>query len=86
MKYYVYIVKCKDNTLYCGYTTDLKRRLLEHNTSKKGAKYTRHRRPVSLVYSETYDTRSSAMSREYHIKQLSKKEKITLINENNKSI
>ncbi len=66
--YYVYIVKCADGTLYTGITKGLERRIDEHNGSDKGAKYTRVRRPVSLVYSEEYPDRSSASKREYEIK------------------
>ncbi len=78
--YYVYILKCADNTLYTGITTELERRVEEHNDSDKGAKYTRVRRPVSLVYSEEYPDRSSASKREYEIKKkMSRAEKLTLI-------
>lgn len=74
----VYVVSCADGTLYTGYTTDLNRRLTEHNAGE-GAKYTRPRTPVELVYHETYETRSTAMSREYEIKQLSRREKERLV-------
>jgi putative endonuclease len=78
--YYVYIVKCADDTLYTGIAKDVQRRLEEHNSSDKGAKYTRTRRPVTLVYSEQYPDRSSASKREYTIKKkMNKAEKITLI-------
>jgi putative endonuclease len=78
--YYVYILKCADNTLYTGITTELERRIDEHNGSDKGAKYTRVRRPVSLVYSEEYSDRSSASKREYEIKKkMSRDEKLKLI-------
>jgi len=80
MEYFVYIVKCSDETLYTGIATDIHRRLDEHNNSSKGAKYTRVRRPVELVYSEIYEDRSSATKREYLIKKLSRKEKLELIN------
>ena len=76
--HYVYILECSDGTLYTGWTTDLEARLATHN-SGKGAKYTRSRLPVELVYFETYDDRHEAMSREWHIKQLSRKEKEELI-------
>jgi len=80
--YFVYIVRCTDNTLYTGIATDLKRRVKEHNTSEKGAKYTRARRPVSLVYHEEYKTRSDASKREYYIKKkMSRTEKLKLIEE-----
>ncbi|WP_415251179.1 GIY-YIG nuclease family protein [Sulfurimonas sp.] len=80
MAYFVYILKCSDETLYTGIATDVDRRLAEHNTSVKGAKYTRVRRPVSLVYTEELIDRSSACKREYAIKQLKRKEKLELIN------
>jgi len=78
--YYLYILNCVDNTLYTGITTDLDRRIEEHNSSAKGAKYTRVRRPVVLVYSKEYADRSSASKREYEIKKkMSRKEKLKLI-------
>ena len=80
--HYVYIVKCRDNSLYTGYTTDVSRRVWEHNHSSKGARYTRSRRPVTLVYSESYPTRSEAMKREYAIKQMSRSAKLDLIRRN----
>ena len=80
MIYFVYIVKCSDATLYTGITTDLKRRVYEHNNSDKAAKYTKVRRPVKLVYYEECIDRSSASKREYLIKHLSRKEKLKLIN------
>ena len=80
MAYYIYILECSDTTLYTGITTDLERRVEEHNSSLKGAKYTKLRRPVALVYSEESEDRSSASKREYVIKKLSRKEKLELIN------
>jgi len=80
MSYFVYIVECSDKTLYTGIATDIKRRVDEHNLSDKGAKYTKVRRPVSLVYSEEFEDRSSASKREYAIKKLSRKKKLELIN------
>jgi len=78
--YFVYMVRCADETLYTGITTDLERRLDEHNNSDKGAKYTRARRPVTLVYSEALASRSEASKREYFIKhKMSRKEKLGLI-------
>ncbi|RLA84546.1 MAG: GIY-YIG nuclease family protein, partial [Epsilonproteobacteria bacterium] len=68
MSYFVYILKCSDNTLYTGITKDIAKRLDEHNTSPKGAKYTKARRPVELVYNESSLDRSSASKREYAIK------------------
>lgn len=79
--HYVYILRCADGTLYTGYTTDPERRLGEHNAGE-GAKYTRGRTPVDLVYLESYDTRSAAMSREYEIKQLRRSEKKQLVKDN----
>lgn len=78
--FYVYIVECVDKTLYCGYTNNLEARINEHNNGKNGAKYTKTRRPVHLVFSENFESKSSAMKREYEIKQLSKLHKINLIN------
>lgn len=80
MLYFVYILKCSDTTLYTGITTDLLRRLDEHNNSKKGAKYTSLRRPVELVYSEKAEDRSSASKREREIKKMKKLKKLELIN------
>lgn len=79
--WFVYILRCRDNSLYTGITTNLSQRLHEHNHSAKGAKYTRGRRPVHLVYSEQHPSRSVASSREYVIKRLKKNEKEQLINE-----
>ncbi|WP_280535492.1 GIY-YIG nuclease family protein [Halopenitus sp. POP-27] len=72
------MLECADGTLYTGYTTDVDRRVAEHD-SGKGAKYTRGRTPVELRYVESFDTRSAAMSREYAIKQLSRAEKDRLL-------
>ncbi|AKF24844.1 endonuclease [Sulfurovum lithotrophicum] len=78
--YFVYMLECADGTLYTGIATDLDRRLEEHNHSPKGAKYTRTRRPVKLVYTEEYSDRSSASRREYEIKKkMSRKEKLQLV-------
>ena len=78
--YFVYIVQCADNTFYTGIATELERRIEEHNSSDKGAKYTRVRRPVCLVYSEEYPDRSSASKREYEIKKkMSRSDKLKLI-------
>ncbi|MCK9351400.1 MAG: GIY-YIG nuclease family protein [Candidatus Pacebacteria bacterium] len=73
--YFVYLLKCADGTYYCGITTDLIRRVTEHNTSPKAAKYTRARRPVVLAYSKQYETRSQASKEEARIKKLSRTEK-----------
>ena len=75
---YTYIVRCSDGTLYTGWTTDVELRVRTHN-SGKGAKYTRSRLPVTLVYYETYPTRQEAMRREWEIKQLTREEKKRLI-------
>ena len=77
--YYIYVVKCSDKTLYTGTTTDLGRRIEEHNTSDKGAKYTRSRRPVTLVYSEEFENKSDALKREIEVKKLSRTDKLALI-------
>ena len=79
MSYHVYLIKCVDGTLYCGYTDDLEQRIKEHNDSKKGAKYTKSRRPVKLVYSEKLKTKSEAMKREVEIKKLTRMQKEALI-------
>lgn len=79
MTYFVYLLQCADKSFYCGYTTELERRVAEHNHSDKGSKYTRSKRPVELVYSEEYQTLSEALKREHQIKQLSSQEKRTLV-------
>ncbi|CAN5742523.1 GIY-YIG nuclease family protein [soil metagenome] len=76
--YYAYIVECVDGTLYAGVTTDLERRVVEHNTSPKGAKYTRARRPVVMRYNEQFETMSDAAKREAEIKGLSRTQKLML--------
>lgn len=76
--YYIYILKCADKTLYTGSTNDLEKRVAAHNGAKSGAKYTRARRPVKLVYSEKFRTKSKAMKREWEIKQMDRKEKLEL--------
>ncbi len=75
---YTYIVKCADGTLYTGWTNQLKERVRAHNEGR-GAKYTKTRRPVELIYYETYPTKEEAMSREWHLKQLKRAEKLRLI-------
>ena len=75
---YTYIVRCRDGSLYTGWTTDLERRLRAHNEGT-GAKYTRSRRPVELVYAESFDTKEEAMRREYAIKQMTREEKLRLL-------
>ena len=78
MKHYAYIVECADGSYYCGYTNNLEKRISTHN-SGKGAKYTRSRLPVTLVYHEEFDSKEEAMSREWHLKQLSHDQKKKLI-------
>ena len=77
--WYVYILRCADDSLYTGITTDLERRLHEHNHLASGARYTRARRPVSLVYHEAFSSRPEVSRREYEIKQMSRTEKSALI-------
>ena len=79
-QWHLYIVRCSDNSLYTGITTDLERRVLEHNTSNKGSKYTKTRRPVELVYNETHTDRSTSSKRESEIKKLSRGDKLKMIN------
>lgn len=79
-KYFVYILECADKTLYTGIAIDVEKRLSEHNGKNgKGAKYTRYRTPVKLVYKKLRDSKGEALSEEYRIKQLSKKQKEALI-------
>ena len=75
---YVYILLCADGSLYTGWTNDLKKRVAVHNAGK-GAKYTKARRPVTLVYSEAFETKQQAMRREWEIKRLSRQEKLLLV-------
>ena len=75
---YTYILKCADGTLYCGWTNNLEKRLKSHNEGK-GAKYTRSRLPVSLVYYEKFESSVEAQKREREIKKLSRSEKLNLI-------
>lgn len=77
--WFVYIVTCSDGTLYTGITTDLERRIGEHNAGKAGARYTRSRRPVCLVYREAAKNRSEAARREHLIKKMPSAEKIKLV-------
>jgi putative endonuclease len=83
MSYYLYIVECSDGSLYTGWTTNLTKRLEVHN-SGKGSKYTRSRRPVNLVFSAEYPTKSDVSKMEYRVKQLTRKQKIELIYAKNK--
>ena len=78
--HYIYLVRCSDDSLYCGWTTDLKRRIDAHNGDiPGGAKYTRGRRPVTLVYSESFHQKQEAQRRECAIKQMTKTKKLGLI-------
>jgi putative endonuclease len=77
--YYLYILRCADGTFYTGITADLLRRVQEHNAGSLGAKYTRGRRPVKLVYTDKFRQRSTASRAEYRVKQLSRREKLRLI-------
>ena len=79
MAYYVYILTCADNTLYVGSTNNLEKRVVQHNTAKAGAHYTKIRRPVMLAYSETVQTLSEALRREAEIKRWRREEKLALI-------
>lgn len=82
-KHYVYILQCKDNTLYTGYTVNIEERIRLHEAGK-GAKYTRGRGPFRLVYQESFATKAEAMQREYEIKQWNRAKKIALINKKDK--
>ena len=75
---YTYIVRCKDGSLYTGWTNDIEKRIKAHNEGK-GAKYTKSRRPVKLVYYEEFQTKEEAMNREYAIKHMRRKEKEKII-------
>ena len=79
MSYFVYILECNDGNLYTGITKDLNKRLDEHNSNDKGAKYTKARRPVKLLYEESSENRSTASKREYKIKQFTRLKKLQLI-------
>ena len=81
---YTYILKCKDGSLYTGWTNDLEQRVAAHNTGK-GAKYTKARRPVDLVYFEEFETKEQAMKREYAIKQMARKDKLELVRRKEKA-
>ena len=79
MKYFVYILECRDKTLYIGSTTDLEKRLYAHNNLKSGAHYTKIRRPVSLKYSQWFKTYAKSRSREAELKRLTREEKFKLL-------
>ena len=76
--HWVYVLRCADDTLYTGYTTDVERRVAEHDAGE-GARYTRGRTPVDLVHAEPFESRSAAMSREHEVKALSRAEKERLV-------
>lgn len=78
--HWVYVVECSDGTFYTGYTTDVARRVAEHDAGD-GAKYTRGRTPIELVHTERFESKSAAMSREYEIKQFSRAAKERLVEE-----
>ena len=84
-QFFMYVLLCKDQTFYTGYTVDLEKRIATHNAGK-GAKYTRAKLPVELVYFEVYTDKVAAMQREYEIKQLTKLEKEMLIDESEDTI
>ncbi len=77
--FFTYIVRCADGTFYTGWTTNLVRRMAAHNGTGAGAKYTKARRPVTLVYAERWGSKQEAMRREWEIKQMSRREKEVLI-------
>lgn len=79
MPFFVYLLECSDKSFYCGYTTDLEKRVAAHNEGR-GARYTRTRRPVKLVFFQKLKTRSTALKRELEIKKFSRKQKQALIN------
>lgn len=79
---YTYILRCKDGSLYTGWTNDLEKRIGDHNAGR-GAKYTKPRRPVELAYFETFATKEEAMSREYAIKHMTRKKKMELLEDGN---
>ena len=80
--WHIYMVRCSDGTLYTGITNDLKKRIEAHNSCKDGARYTRSRRPVKLVYSEQVESKSAAAKLEYQLKKLPRLKKIRLIKDN----
>lgn len=82
MVYFIYLLRCSDDSLYCGQTKDLKRRVKEHNSNFSDSKYTRSRRPVKLVYFEKYKTINEVLKREFEIKKMGKTKKEALIKKN----
>ena len=85
MSYFIYILECNDGSLYTGITKDINKRLEEHNTKDTGAKYTKARRPVKLMYEESSINRSTASKREYEIKKFTRIKKLQLIKESSLS-
>lgn len=83
--FYVYILECSDKTLYTGWTNNIENRVRAHNDGRNGAAYTRHRRPVRLVYTERCSSRSEALKREAAIKRLSRAQKLRLIEESGRT-
>lgn len=79
-RYFVYILRCRDGSLYTGYTVNIEHRLAEHNQGR-GSKYVRSRLPAVLVYYEIYDSKETAMSREAELKKLPRKKKLQLVND-----
>ena len=79
MEWFLYVLKCNDGTLYTGVTTNIQRRLKEHNTSSRGAKYTKARRPVEVIYWKSFKNQSSAQKAEYKFKQLTREQKEKMI-------
>ena len=77
--YYLYVLECADKTLYTGITVDLKRRMIEHNSSKLGARYTSSRRPVKMVFCKKFKNKSTASKEEARIKKLKRYQKLELI-------
>lgn len=84
MTWFCYLLRCADNTLYCGITNDLEKRLIIHNAGE-GAKYTRGRTPVMIVYRESCENKSAALKRELQIKRLTREKKLALVQVNNKT-
>ena len=84
-KHYFYVVRCKDDTLYAGYTNHLQKRIDTHNAGK-GAKYTKARLPVECIYHEVFDSKTEAMRAEYAFKQLTRKQKLDYIRSNSNEI
>ena len=78
-EWFLYVLRCSDDSLYTGITTDLERRLYEHNNSKLGAKYTKNKRPVHMLYNTSFPNRSDASKAEWRFKRLSKVQKEAVI-------